>query len=144
MADPQQAQAQNPAGSLSNIFNYMKQFLGGAGPLQQAAGAPGQQGGGGQQPMAPPQAASIQPGQPNGIMESLGRMLLGRAGSPGSQDTTELKKQIDAHMAVLDAQKKQATAAKQAVQKRGAPQSQIDSSKPYHDLFHSLISNLQG
>lgn len=133
----------NPGSSLSSIFQFLKQFAGGAGPAAQAAGTPGQQGGGGQQPVPQPvQNPSLMPGQPNGILESIGRALLGKAGSPGSQDTTQLKKAIDDHMKVLDQQKKAAQHIKKAVTS-GPPQAQQDVSAPFHDLFHSVMSGLQ-
>ena len=144
---PQQGQGQNPGGSLSNIFNYLKQFAAGGGALQQAAGAPGQQGGGGQQPQPQPvQDPSIQAGQPNGILESIGRAILGKvSGSPGMQDTTELQKQIKSHMDVLDQQKKAASKLHKVIAAPASkgPQAQADPSQPFHDLFHKVMSGLQ-
>jgi hypothetical protein len=147
---PPQGNPQNPGSSLSSIFNFLKQFAGGGGAAGQAAGAPGGAPGANQTPQPQPvQNPSLMPGQPNSMLESIGRALLGRtAGSPGMQDTTELKKQIDAHMKVLDEQKKAAQHVRKAVSAapaspRGAPQSQVDVSQPFHDLFHSVMSGLQ-
>lgn len=145
-----QGNPQNPGSSLSSIFNFLKQMAGGSGPLQQAAGTPGGAPGANQIPQPQPvQQAPLMPGQPNGMLESIGRALLGKvAGSPGMQDTTQLKKAIDDHMKVLDQQKKAAQHVRKAVSgptpsPRGAPQSQTDVSAPFHDLFNSVMSGLQ-
>ena len=139
---------QNPGSSLTGIFNFLKQFAGGAGPLQQAAGTPGQQGGGGQQPAPQPvQNPQLMPGQPNSILESIGRAILGKVqGSPGMQDTTALQKQIKDHMDVLDQQKKAAEKLHKVIKApptKTSSQTQSDVSAPFHDIFHGLISGLQ-
>lgn len=147
MPQPQGA-GQNPGGSLSSIYQFMKQFLGGAGNAAQAAGTPGGAPGGNQTPAPQPvQNPSLMSGQPNSLLETIGRTLLGKvAGSPGSQDTTQLKKAIDDHMKVLDQQKKAAQHVRKAVTAAPAsdgPTAQADPSQPFHDLFHSVMSGLQ-
>jgi hypothetical protein len=138
----------NPGSSLSSIFQFLKQFAGGAGPAAQAAGTPGQQGGGGQQPVPQPvQNPSLMPGQPNGVLQQLGNAILQHVhGFKGmdNQDPTYIKGKVDEYMKNLDSQKEAAKHLKKAVPSpKGAPQAQQDVSAPFHDLFHSVMSGLQ-
>jgi hypothetical protein len=145
---PPQGNPQNPGSSLSSIFNFLKQFAGGGGAAAQAAGTPGGAPGANQTPQPQPvQNPSLMPGQPNGVLQQLGNAILQHVhGFKGmdNQDPTYLKGKVDEYMKNLESQKKAAQHLKKAVPTpRGAPQSQVDVSQPFHDLFHSVMSGLQ-
>ena len=153
-APSQQGNPANPGSSLTSIYNFLKQFAAGAGAPGQATGNPGQQGGGGQQPVPQPvQNPSLMPGQPNSILQNIGNAILHTVHGVkdmSNQDPTYLKGKVDDYMKDLDARKKAAQHLKKAVQTpgamgspSGAPQSQVDVSAPFHDLFHSVMSGLQ-